>query len=701
MPRNIYARPFDLITPDGKIIDLNKISEEKVEAVIEIDSISSIFLGFEIDSNLIHFNIKSTFAQLGVNGIGLEYEFLPKLNKARVKVEFKAFNKIGVTLLQYITTGIYCGKLFAADDRRRVRKPEYLSKLLGKTDYEGNPLLILGEDYKSEEIIEQVEKNKTIVKIPLNPGYWVYHDNILGLIPTIARGLLDPKMSFRNFLFLHQIHLDGPRHIPKKGLLLVKTMTMNMRTLFAKVVPEELPKGFQHATADIIEPQQETGDIFEFHGTSDLEISHIPLEFYTLEPYRENSFFLDRNLLQCCKENPEKIFTAFETAPSDKSATFIVKGEQLVNLSKDDWIQSDLPTDNNLIIPPESRQQKADLDNFIRSQAIYPIAKSMQDGLITSQGIILSTYFPTPPLKTLLLNEKVTQTLKSIYFRTPSRTFGDFFSHDDRAFLQDLAKVSVDVYWVDFNYKLLLKYILRSDKDSGMFVPIDRVQDFKNGTFFGVYGSKLVTPENTQEVKNLFKGLLEMHKELDHPLLNPETSIVISTGGGPGIMNMGNKIANELGILSCGHAVDFTKPHEDIEMLEETNPHIQVKMTYRLEQLIIRQSEFTLDFPILFQGGFGTDFELLLELLRVQVGMHPAVPILLFGSPHYWQQKITPLFQINRKTGTIRGSEWVSNTLFCVQNHKTALSVYYKYFTNRLPLGKDYPPQNLGFVIAE
>lgn len=701
MPKNIYNRPFDLITPDGKITEVKLRSPSTVEAFVEIDSISSNFLGFKIDPKLIHFNIKSTLAQLGVNGIGIEYEFLPKLNKALIRVAFTAFNPIGQELLKYLNKGMYVGKLFAADDRRRVRNADYLHRLLGKTDADGHPLLILSDEYKSEEIIEQPEKNRTIVKIPLTPGHWIYSEEVIGLIPTIAKGLRSKTMSFRNFLFLHQKHVDGHRIPPPEGLLLVKSMTMTICTLFAKVAIDELPQGFLHASADVIEPQSETGDIFEFHGSSTEEISHIPLEFYTLEPYREHSFFLDRDLLNSCKENPECLFSAFETAPSETSAVFIVKGKQLLNLTKGDWIQSDLPPSSTLIIPPENRHDKAILDSFIRSQAIYPIATSMQDGYITSQGILLSTHFPTPSLKTLLINEKVTRYLKAIYIKTPSRTYGDFFSHDDRAFLLDLAKSSVDVYWVDFKYKLLLKYVLRGDKNTGMFVPTDRIHEFKNGTFFGIYGSKYITLENTDELKALFRGLLEMRNELDHPLLNPDVSLLISTGGGPGMMSVGNRIASELGILSCGHAVDFTKPHETLDLHEEMNPHIQAKMTYRLEQIFIRQAEFVLDFPIVFEGGYGTDFELILELLRVQVGIRPAAPILLFGSPDYWRKKLSSLFHINRKTGTIKGSEWVSNTLFCVQNHKTALSIYYKYFTNRLHIGKDYPPQDLGFVVVE
>lgn len=112
--------------------------------------------------------------------------------------------------------------------------------------------------------------------------------------------------------------------------------------------------------------------------------------------------------------------------------------------------------------------------------------------------------------------------------------------------------------------------------------------------------------------------------------------------------------------------MDFTKPHEEVELIEEVNPYIQAKMTYRLEHIIIRQAEFSLDFPIFFTGGLGTDFELMLECLRIQVGMRSPAPILLFGSPDYWKQKITPKYQLNRKTGTIKVAE---HALVVVNHH--------------------------------
>jgi predicted Rossmann-fold nucleotide-binding protein len=700
MRKNIFSHPYDLISPDGRSKNTKILSNNEVETIVEIEKIDPFFKGFEIDPHLVQFNIKSTFAQLGVDGKGIAYEFFPKLGRAEVLVRLKAFNPIGEKLLSLFSDGIYLGKLFAADDRRRVRHAEYLHRLLGKSDENGNPLLVIGEGYKTEQIIEQVEKNRTIVKIPLLPGLWTYDEAIFGFLHTIIKGLKRTDTHFRSSLFLHQIQQDLPRKIPENGMLLVKTMCMSIPTLFARVVHEELPKGFCHASADLLEPQIKTGDIYEFHGSSTEEITHIPLEFYTLEPYREYFFFSDRDLLRECLDDPESLFAAFDTAPEKQASTFIVKGEHLVKLTAADWLLSDMPIDGNLIIPPQDRKDHAVLSSFVKSQAIYTIVKAMQEGNITSQGIILSTYLPAPLLKSFLLNERVTRCLKAIYFKTPSLRYGEYFSHDDRMMLVDLAKASVDVFWVDFTSHLLLKYILRSDKDFGMFVPVHKVKEFQKATFFGIYGSRLTESNYREEFIACFKGLMQMQKEVDHEKLNPEVSIAISTGGGPGVMAMGNQIASELGILSCGHAVDFRKPHETDEEEEPINPYIQAKMTYSLEQLIIRQSEFGLDFPIFCEGGVGTDFEFALELLRTQVGSRPAAPVLLFGSPDYWRSKLTSTYKTNRKMGTIKGSEWTSNVFFCIQNHKQALAIYYKYFTNRLAIGPNHPPADEGFVIV-
>ncbi|MBX9743768.1 MAG: LOG family protein, partial [Chlamydiales bacterium] len=124
---------------------------------------------------------------------------------------------------------------------------------------------------------------------------------------------------------------------------------------------------------------------------------------------------------------------------------------------------------------------------------------------------------------------------------------------------------------------------------------------------------------------------------------------------------------------------------------------IDGKMTYRLDRLVERQAEFYLDFPILLPGGIGTDFEYALEEVRRKTGGCPANPILLFGEAAYWREKVTSRFRLNCSTGTIKGSEWISNCFYCVQTAKQGLAIYKKFFEGKLPIGKEGPIYEEGF----
>jgi predicted Rossmann-fold nucleotide-binding protein len=124
-------------------------------------------------------------------------------------------------------------------------------------------------------------------------------------------------------------------------------------------------------------------------------------------------------------------------------------------------------------------------------------------------------------------------------------------------------------------------------------------------------------------------------------------------------------------------------------------------MTYRLDKLVERQAEFNLDFPIFLTGGIGTDFEFCLEEVRRKVGSTPAVPILLMGEKEYWKAKITTRFQCNLESGTIQGSEWLSNCFYVVKNAEKGLSVYREFFKGTLKIGKGGPVYPEGFVFVE
>jgi len=146
--------------------------------------------------------------------------------------------------------------------------------------------------------------------------------------------------------------------------------------------------------------------------------------------------------------------------------------------------------------------------------------------------------------------------------------------------------------------------------------------------------------------------------------------------------------------------VDFRQKDQNIVNEQKQNPYIEAKMTYRLDKLVERQAEFNLDLPIFLMGGIGTDFEYALEEVKRKVGISIATPILLFGKQDYWEKKISTRYQVNLQTGTIQGSEWISNCFYCVQKAEQGLKVYEDFFKGNLPIGKHGPTYERGFAIV-
>ena len=698
-----YLTPqhYDLVTPDGYVIDIRDIDDTTRIATIKIEQISSVFVGYELDPQLVFFNIKSTLAQLGLNGIGRTYRFDRTHNSAYVEVELLAFGDVGKAMLSLIPLGGYIGKLFAADDRRRVRDPDYLMRMFGRCDRKGRPLLSLGGLEGGRDLILEKQNNWTVAFIVLRDGVVNYEPTVYGFLPTLAKALKKNIPHTRQLLQLHQIWESRlSRTVEENQILLVRTAPLHIRTVYARVVDYLLPQGFHHLTASVLQPDTtDSGNVYELYGDSKQIIDTIPLEFYTLEPHREHVFFTDRDQLVAALDDPKSLFDAFITAPlpeNNLASVFVVKGTQMKALQAKDWIIRD-PLKYDFPGLSHPSRQALIAEKYIEYQPQYPFLKAIEDGLITSQGILLSRHFPTPLLKRMFLNEQVSRCLKRIYFQYPSCSHNGFFSHEDRAALLDLAKFGIPVYWVDSFSGKILQFVLKPEKDAGLFVPLALVETFRKATVFGVYGSNLQEGNFEHELHTLLKGVLALREEMNHPLLCKDTPLALLTGGGPGAMEVGNRVAKSLAMLSCANIVDFRPKDKSVVNEQRQNPHIDAKMTYRLDRLVERQAEFYLDFPIFLPGGIGMDFEYTLEEVRRKVGAAPANPILLFGSPNYWHRKVTSRFQLNRETGTIKGSEWISNCFYCIQTAEQGLSIYRSFFENKLPIGKTGPVYENGF----
>jgi len=124
-----------------------------------------------------------------------------------------------------------------------------------------------------------------------------------------------------------------------------------------------------------------------------------------------------------------------------------------------------------------------------------------------------------------------------------------------------------------------------------------------------------------------------------------DTPIYVVTGGGPGIMEAGNRGAFEVGGKSIG--LNIVLPHE-----QAPNPYITPELCFQFHYFALRKMHFLMRSIALvcFPGGFGTLDELFETMTLVQTGKSRKRPILLFGRA-FWERLIN--FQHLVDTGMI------------------------------------------------
>ncbi|HEY2187354.1 MAG TPA: TIGR00730 family Rossman fold protein, partial [Caldimonas sp.] len=121
--------------------------------------------------------------------------------------------------------------------------------------------------------------------------------------------------------------------------------------------------------------------------------------------------------------------------------------------------------------------------------------------------------------------------------------------------------------------------------------------------------------------------------------------IYVVTGGGPGIMEAGNRGAFEVGGKSVG--LNIVLSHEQVP-----NRYITPELCFQFHYFALRKMHFLMRAIALvcFPGGFGTLDELFEVLTLVQTGKSRMRPILLFGR-EFWTRLID--FDLLIETGMI------------------------------------------------
>jgi len=120
---------------------------------------------------------------------------------------------------------------------------------------------------------------------------------------------------------------------------------------------------------------------------------------------------------------------------------------------------------------------------------------------------------------------------------------------------------------------------------------------------------------------------------------------VVVTGGGPGVMEAGNRGAADVGAPSIG--LNVVLPHE-----QAPNLFVTPELSFNFHYFATRKVHFLLRARAVavFPGGFGTLDEFFETLTLIQTGRMERVPVLLFGI-EFWSKVIN--FEALAQAGTI------------------------------------------------
>ncbi|MGR3468231.1 MAG: LOG family protein [Shimia sp.] len=124
---------------------------------------------------------------------------------------------------------------------------------------------------------------------------------------------------------------------------------------------------------------------------------------------------------------------------------------------------------------------------------------------------------------------------------------------------------------------------------------------------------------------------------------------VIVTGGGPGVMEAGNRGAQDAGGRSIG--LNIVLPHE-----QAPNAYVTPELCFNFHYFALRKMHFLMRAKAItvFPGGFGTLDELFEALTLIQTGRMDPVPVLLFGR-EFWEKIVN--WDALREAGTISPSD--------------------------------------------
>ncbi|MGH3089047.1 MAG: TIGR00730 family Rossman fold protein [Rubrobacteraceae bacterium] len=153
-----------------------------------------------------------------------------------------------------------------------------------------------------------------------------------------------------------------------------------------------------------------------------------------------------------------------------------------------------------------------------------------------------------------------------------------------------------------------------------------------------LFGSARVGPEDS-----MYRAASEVGRLLG------EAGFAVITGGGPGIMEAGNRGAKEAGAKSVGLGIEL--PYE-AGVNEYADTAIMFRYFFVRKTMFVKYAQAFVIFP----GGFGTMDELFEALTLIQTGKVRNFPIILFGKD-YWNGLIDWLETSMAEEGKISSAD--------------------------------------------
>ncbi|WP_159946178.1 LOG family protein [Rhizobium sp. 18065] len=120
----------------------------------------------------------------------------------------------------------------------------------------------------------------------------------------------------------------------------------------------------------------------------------------------------------------------------------------------------------------------------------------------------------------------------------------------------------------------------------------------------------------------------------EHSAHSAYQEYVVVTGGGPGVMEAGNRGASEVGAPSVG--LNIVLPHE-----QAPNPYVTPELSFNFHYFAIRKMHFLMRAKAIaiFPGGFGTLDEFFEAVTLIQTKRMAPIPLILF-SRKFWHGMI-------------------------------------------------------------